>query len=126
MKITINSEGQLVIKMSHSDMKTFCDGLQYLVDQYVVINERHPLSRVKTQTEILSHLYESLFLSMYNRLMKKSDCPLRERYHPSDKYSVKLDAAEALAYWAALNPLEILRAAPGMPLLLDGIHKQLI
>lgn len=121
-----NKDQKIVLKLDHGDMVDFCAVLSYMVDQYCVLSTDKSLSRAATYEDVRELLYEALLLDVYNRLIKQHDCPLRERYLPSEAYTVKLNKAEALVFWAAVNPIGILRTGrPAIDTILFHLHKML-
>ena len=124
--ITQNKELKVCLKLDHSAMDDFCVALRYIVDQYCVMGADKSLGKVTNQSGVMTLLYEAILLDLYNRLIKQGDSPLRSLYTPSAKYSVKLTKAEALVYWAALNPLQMVKDhRPSLAVILNQIHKLL-
>ena len=119
-----NTERKIVIKMAYGDMVDFCNALSYMIDQYGHIRESKSITAAFVQEDVRQLLYESILLDLYNRLIKNADCPLRDRHAVSDKYTVKLSRPEALTYWAAINPIQILRSThPALEIILSNIYR---
>ena len=121
-----NKEARVILKLDHSAMEEFCQALSWIVDKYCVINEDKSISKVTCHEDVRLLLYEAILLDLYNRLITKVDCPLRDRYLPADKYSVKLTKAEALVYWTTINPMNMLKdGMPSLQSILNQLHKLL-
>lgn len=125
--ITQNKELKVCLKLDYSAMQDFCGALNYMIEQYCVIHEDKSITKIMGQTDVMLLLYEAVLLDLYNKLVKQTDSPLRDRYRPSDKYSIKLTRAEALVYWAAVNPLNMIKdGRPALQIILDNIYKLLV
>lgn len=127
VSIKRNKAKKVVLSLSYSAMQDFCQALSYMVDQYVMIADERSIVKVYRSNDILVLLYESIFLDMYNRLRKEDDSPLNDLHNINSKYTVKLSRSEALAYWGAVNPINIIQdGRPGLRMILDGLYKELL
>lgn len=120
IEVKRNKQGRIVIKMDHSSMQDFCQGLSAVVDMQIIREDRC----LNSSQDVNRIVYELMLLDLYNRLMNQVDSPLRGIYSKSEKYTVKLSPAEAVVYWATINPVEIIHhARPAIRIILDNIYK---
>lgn len=127
VKVKRNKAKKIVLSLSYSAMEDLCQALSYMVEQYVIIADERSIVKIHRSNDMLVLLYESIFLDLYNRLRKADDSPLNDLHSINAKYSVKLSRTEALAFWGAVNPINIIQdGRPGLRMILDGLYKELL